>query len=123
MSRTPAPVTLKEVTAEHGREMFCWSHAIELAAKFPYCPHELQSQSIETLRVVARLCKSRVHHEVVGMNKQELVMFILSDQPQKPFKTLSEMKLDRSWRRELPKTQTSQPNDFNKLTTSPHFRI
>ena len=77
-------VRLKDVKAKHARAILRWSHAIGLAAKFPYYSHELQAQSMETLRMIARLCPSWVHWEVVSMDRQELIRFILGDQPDQP---------------------------------------
>ena len=64
--------------------MLVWAHEIDLAQGFPFAPVELQKLSIGDLRFIARMCPSWVHREILCRKRDELIQWILGDQPQLP---------------------------------------
>jgi hypothetical protein len=64
--------------------MVVWAHEIDIAQGFPYSLQELRQLDMAQLRFVARICPSWVRRELLSMKRDELINWILGDQPQAP---------------------------------------
>jgi hypothetical protein len=64
------------------RRMLVWAHEIDLAQGLPYALVKLQKLCILDLRFIARMCPSWVHQESLHRSRNDLIQWILGDQPQ-----------------------------------------